>query len=343
MADKRFPYSLVRGIQNTIAHGSPAIGPEMEFHAQAIRDVNRDPLGIAKSLHLDTAKTHSFYAPLEVFMRRDLSAGVVGSGAEFIPQLARGRSDLLTWSAVVRAGAIVIDGLSGNETLWQVSQLPAPEWIAEVGQVIPTTVVFGAPPLAKPKRLSATVLVSKMLLEQAGPNPPLENLLIADLSRQLGAYVDQVALLGTGPVNNQPTGVKAWAGVPQIPTAAPTWGLFTQTEATIETQNVSMDSYGIICSPAVREELRTTPIEPGYPRFIWDATIGLSSNQLSGTNATTVFFGAWQMLSILIWGSVEILVNPFTYADTNRVLISATILADVAVRLPAAFSWITLE
>jgi hypothetical protein len=86
--------------------------------------------GTIVETRVDNAKTPSFYAPLGLFTR-DLSAGVPGSGAEFVPQLARGRSDLLTWSAVARAGALFLDGLIGDltPTPWQVSQLPVPTWL----------------------------------------------------------------------------------------------------------------------------------------------------------------------------------------------------------------------
>jgi hypothetical protein len=233
MSDK-YSYSLSRGIKNTIDYGSPSIGPEGDFHNWAMQRLSPK----VQALRIDTPRERSFYAPIDLFMRRDLSAG---GDPEFIAQLARGRSNLLTWSAVARAGAIFLDGLSGNETLWQISELPVPTWIAEAGMAFPiTTPVFSVPPLANPKRLSASLKVSKMLLAQAGPDPKLGALLIADLSRQLGAYVDAVALLGQGPAEYQPTGVQNWSGVTEIPTAAPTWDLFVETEAAIEQQNVAM-------------------------------------------------------------------------------------------------------
>jgi hypothetical protein len=45
------------------------------------------------------------------------------------------------------------------------------------------------------------------------------------------------------------------------------------------------------------------------------------------------------MLTLALWGrSVEIMVNQFTNFDANLVKISATLLGDVACRLPAAFT-----
>jgi hypothetical protein len=338
MADK-YPYSLVRGIANTLQHGGPFLGAEGEFHAQAIRDINRDPK--SKNLRLDDSKTPSFFAPFGLFTR-DLSTAT-GFGGEFVAQLARGRSDLLSWSAVARAGALFIDGLTGNLVPWQISTLPVPEWLPEVGMMVPTGPVFSGT-LAQPKRISGLINVSRQLLVQAGPNPKLDALIISDLSRQLGAYLDQAALLGLGAASHQPTGVKNWAGVPHIASAVPSWDLFAETEATIEQLNINLDNYGVICSPSVRQELRTTPAATAYPRYLWEMINGYSTSQLSGADAATVFFGAWQMLSILIWGSgVEILINPFTDVELNQVQITATILCDVSVRLPGAFSWITLE
>jgi hypothetical protein len=51
--------------------------------------------------------------------------------------------------------------------------------------------------------------------EQSGPEPELDRILIADLSRQLASYLDQCALYGTGPTGHQPQGLLNMSGVAQ--------------------------------------------------------------------------------------------------------------------------------
>jgi hypothetical protein len=46
---------------------------------------------------------------------------------------------------------------------------------AEVRMMTPTGPVFSVPPLAKPKRISGVINVSRQLLVQAGPNPKLDD------------------------------------------------------------------------------------------------------------------------------------------------------------------------
>ena len=109
-------------------------------------------------------------------------------------------SNLLTWSACVRAGAPVLSSLSRNANLWSIGQLPVPQWLPEIGMITPTDPVFG-PYAVSPKRISGMLVVSQQLLPQQ-TGPELDRILINDISRQLASYLDQVALYGTGPTGN---------------------------------------------------------------------------------------------------------------------------------------------
>jgi hypothetical protein len=100
-------------------------------------------------------------------------------------------------------------------------------------------------------------------------------------------------------------------------------------------QRVPLGSYAAITNPATKEILQTTPILAGFPRFIWEAL----TNPKASTEVTDakVYCGAWQMLTIAIWGALEIHVDPFIYASNNQIRLFGNLWVDVAVRLPAAF------
>jgi len=123
-----------------------------------------------------------------------------------------------------------------------------------------------------------------------------------------------IALLGQGPGANQPTGVVATTGVHAI--AGNAYSDFMHAERLVSDANVSIDFLATITSPAGKEILQTTPVVSGYPVFIWDRlTNPKSSVEVSDSRA---YIGCWQMLTIAIWGGLEIQVDPYTYALTGQ-------------------------
>jgi HK97 family phage major capsid protein len=186
---------------------------EREFHFEALREKEKSPILSGRSE--PKGRYNSLYAPLSI-IQRDLSVtGGPSTGGVFVGQKTYGRSDLATWSAVIGSGAMVVTGLRENAVFWQVSALPQPTWNSETGMQ-PTTDPQFVGFQCSPKRLAAITLVSKQLLVQS---PDLDEVLLFDLARQLGSLVDQIALLGQGAAQNQPTGIAATTGVHQIATS----------------------------------------------------------------------------------------------------------------------------
>lgn len=330
MADKR--YSISRAIRDILLRGVPMYETEREPHFAALRAFDNETRELAK-FRAGNARDMELRVPLEEIMSRDLGATVPGLGAGLIGVKTYGRSDLLSWSVCARAGALFLTGLDANATLWQIGTLPVPSWVPE------GTVVSNSDPgflgfNVTPHRISAMLYVSKQLLAQTSEE--LDRILIADISRQLGSYLDQCALYGTGSANHQPLGLANVSGVSAIPiTQTDFHTSFCQAEATIEVADVSMDSYAVLASPGAKELLRTQPAFTGGHLPVWNLLRNPQSSPEVSDNRC--FVGAWSMMTFCLWGSLEVLINPFTFADTNRVRISATLLADVGVRLPAAF------
>ena len=81
-------------------------------------------------------------------------------------------------------------------------------------------------------------------------------------------------------------------------------------------QRIALDAYAVITSPSGEEYLKTTPVVAGYPVMIADKLTNLkSSTEVSDNKA---YCGAWQMLTIAIWGGLEIQIDPYMYALTNQ-------------------------
>ena len=114
-------------------------------------------------------------------------------------------------------------------------------------------------------------------------------------------------------------------------------GSFCTVEAQIEAADVSMDSYGVIVSPATRELLRSTPSFPGGSITTWaEIRGGQSSPEVTGSPA---FCGYWSNITFCTWSrAVELLIDSLSLALNNQVRIIANLLCDVGVRYPGAFA-----
>ena len=73
----------------------------------------------------------ALHVPLGM-LKRDVGVGSAG-GASLVGQRLERVSDLLSWSACVQAGALILTNLRENISLARTSKLPEPEWVPEVG------------------------------------------------------------------------------------------------------------------------------------------------------------------------------------------------------------------
>jgi hypothetical protein len=144
------------------------------------------------------------------------------------------------------------------------------------------------------------IVLSGQLLRQAPPD--LDKILISDISRQLGSYLDQVALYGSGATGNQPTGLLNLPGVTQgvVIDPADPHSSFCDLEQQIEDTNIEMDSYGVLLSPGVKKILRTTPSFTNGSITTWsELTNPQSSPEITDGRC---FAGAWNNMTFCVRG-----------------------------------------
>ena len=320
-------YSLGKAIRELL-NGS-LTGYERECHFALRREAEEG--GEHAWLHGGNARDMPLFVPIELFTRQLTTGGFpIGVWGE-------GISNLLTWSACLRAGATVLTGLSRNANLWSIGQLPVPEWLPELGMITPSDPLFANYPVS-PKRISGLINISTQLLKQQ-TGPDLDRILISDISRQLGSYLDQVALYGAGPSGNQPTELVNVSGVVQgVPIdSADLHSSFCALEAQIEAADVDMGSYGVLVSPTTKQTLRTTPSFTGGSLTTWsELTNPQSSPEITDGRC---FAGCWNNLTFCLWGrGVEILVDPYTLSQSNQTRLIASLFCDVAVRYAGGFA-----
>jgi len=109
----------------------------------------------------------------------------------------------------------------------------------------------------------------QLLLQQASPD--LDKILVSDLSRELGIFLDQACLYGSGSANYQPQGLAGLAGVQAITIdPANLHSSFCMAEKLIADCNVAMDFYAVLCSIDAKRILNSTAAFVGGGDSVWE-------------------------------------------------------------------------
>ena len=323
-------FSFTRAINSLLKRGS-LLDAEGLFDAEIRRRLESTEQ--LQQLRVSTLpNTLSFYAPVVPRARRDVSAGAGGAGVISKEEVGP-FSDLLQYSATIRQGAQLLTNVQGDLSAGVSASLPAPSWVTETGAAPDTDQVFTKLDL-KPKRVSAKIIVSSMLLSAS---PDAEALIAGDLGKSLSNQLDRSVLYGTGGV--QPLGIANHPDSHKIAfDAAAWWQNLTELEYQILLADVSPLQYGEIASPLTARELKRVVCGSGSSELIWwKLTNPLASNVV---NTNAIFAGCWDSCVIAVW-ALEVIINPYSQAHVGRVEIVGNLYSDVGLRYPKAFGVIS--
>ena len=256
---------------------------------------------------------------------------------------------LRTHSRVIEAGASVLNGLVGSvEMPRQTASLTA-EWLAEDAAITGGDMSIDAVTLV-PKTVGAmTSWTRKMLLQSV---PGIENIARNDLAAVIGRAVDQAALHGLG-ASNEPTGIYAAGGTNSVAMGGvPTYGKLVDMIGKVAQANALEGRLGFMTTPGMAGKLAQTLVASSAgSNMIWSGS--MAQGQLAGFSAYAtnqvkstlgagaehgLIFGNWQELVIGQWGSLDLLIDPYTYADRGRIRLTAFLNLDIAIRHAASFT-----
>jgi hypothetical protein len=110
---------------------------------------------------------------------------------------------------------------------------------------------------------------------------------------------------------------------------------------------------GYVTNTKVRGKLKQTQLGTNLP-FIWQngpqpvngyrvgITNNVPSNLTKGTSTTvcsaTLFSSDWSMAVVGLFGAPDVIVDPYSKADTGQVKITLNQFSDMGIRQPAAFA-----
>ena len=255
-----------------------------------------------------------------------------GSG-EMIPVA---KMDLVTplkyQSAFLRAGATLVENVSTNFS-YPVYSGTSASFLAENASLTDNAGTVTAVEFS-PKRISATITVSKTLLKQANSN--LEDLLIGDIANQFAKGIDAV-IGGTGAVTStQPGGL--FNGVSATNASGVTYTTITDMQAALQNVDVYAEDYKFVANPGAVSVLKGKSINNGKQVAEGNLIDGIEVVTGSAINTKSVVLGKWSDLVIAQFGDIDFVIDPYTAAKSNAIVITATLNVDAKVLRASSFA-----
>jgi len=344
-------FSIVRAI-NAMANHNWNLAPfEKEASDAVAKRIGKEPQG--------------FYIPNDVLSsplvsRRDLEKGTGTAGgytvatellvAEFI--------ELLRNAMMVRKlGARVLGGLVGDIAIPKQTGGATAYWVGESTAPTESQQTFGQLGMS-PKTVGAFTDISRKLLLQSSID--VEAFVRQDLATILALAIDLACINGSG-TSNQPTGILNTSGIGVVAIGtnggAPTYDHIVQLWKEVAQDNALTGSLGFLTNAIMIAKLSRTPKVSGYPVYIIENLPGqdgmttmlglpcgmsnqVPSNLVKGTSSdcSAIIFGNWADLIIGQWGTVDVLVDPYTGGAAGTVRVRVLQDVDIGIRHAESFA-----
>lgn len=302
------------------------------------------------------ASPEGFFVPLDIW-RRDFNVGTSTEAGNLVATDLRGDLyvDALRNAMVLAGmGVRILPGLSANVDMPRKSAISTIGTLTEIGSAAETNPQTAKVTLS-PKRLGAFVEVSKQSIIQSAM--ALEAMIRDDLLTGAAVIAESLALNGVGS-NSQPTGIRNTSGIGTATAGANgatiAWSHIVGLESACANANAEPDRLaGYLVNTRTRGNAKQVQRGTNLP-FLWDngpqplngyragVTNNLPSNLTKGTNTTVcsaaLFSSDWSMAVLGFFGAPDVVVDPYTKADTGQVKITLNQFFDFGVRQPGAFA-----
>ena len=224
---------------------------------------------------------------------------------------------------LAQAGARYLTGLTGNIS-WPTTTGANVYWEGETDDAKDGANSFSKSTVFQPKRLTAYVDISKQLLIQE--NRDVEGIVRQLITNAIAQKLEATAFGAEGDANT-PNGIFA-----NVEATAGTfdWATVVGLETKVDTDNALMGNLAYIMHPALVGKAKTKVKDAsGAGGFVFgndgagmmNGYNVLRTNNVGGnaSDGYNVVYGNWNDFFIGQWGSVEILVDPYTQATKGMV------------------------
>jgi HK97 family phage major capsid protein len=247
----------------------------------------------------------------------------------------------------------MLTGLVGNVAIPKQSGAGTAYWVAENAAPTESQQLLAQVTMT-PKTVGAYTDISRRLLIQSSID--VESMVQTDLATVLGLAIQQAAINGSG-VSNQPTGILTAVTstvIGGVNGLAPTWQNVIDLETGVATANADVGSLAYLTNAKVRGKFKSTQKFSGTNGMpVWDATDtpmngyraavtnAVPSNLNKGTSTgvcSAILFGNFADLVIGMWGSLDLLVDPYTGSNAGTVRVVTLQDVDIAIRNLESFT-----
>jgi HK97 family phage major capsid protein len=319
------------------------------FRALILNDPNQAPFEYEVSREMEKKldrKPQGIFVPHETIVgdmiqhaARTLTAASGASSLVGTDHLAGSFIDLLRARVVLQQmGVLTLTGLQGNISIPRQTGPATGGWLSsETAAATETDQSFDSVTLS-PKNAYADTKFSRQALLQA--NPSIEGLVIADLIAVMARAIDLGGINGSG-ASGQPTGLLNASGLGGVTGTAIGWAEVVEFETDVGESNADdLASLFWLMRPSVRGLLKTRAKDAGSGIFVMDNDMmnGYPARVTTQVPVNTLIFGAFSQIIMGFWGVLDLMINPYLYANNRYVAIHSTQTVDVGVRHAAAFS-----
>ncbi len=357
-------YSLCRAIVASASNNWRGAEFEAECSQEVAQRIGENPNGFFVPWDIAIGRVALAGAELRAFIaakqERVLTSGGAAAGAELVATdlMEAEFIDVLRPRLMInRLGARMLDGLVGNVDIPKQALAGSTGFIAEDALAPENELDTGLLQLS-PKTLANHMKISRRLAIQSTPSA--EALVRSDMLASVAEGVDLAGINGSGAANN-PTGILSTVGIGDVNHGtnggAPTWATMVELETDVAAANGDVGSLAYLTTPLARGKLKTTEKAANTAQYIWSSerdADGLgtmngyraaASTQVpanltkgTGTNLSAAIFGNWSDLILAMWGTLDIVVDPFSDSQRGRINMTVFQDMDVGVRRAASFS-----
>lgn len=350
MTDKEVrSYSLVRAVNAAANKDWKEAGFERE-----VSEAIATKMGV---------RAQGFYVPVEAFSKRAFDATVTANtagsliqtsvdGAEFVDVL---RNKLVFDQLGIR----VLGGLTSNLAIPRKAAASTVQNLAETTQFTATNPTTNQIALS-PKRVGGSIPYSKQALIQSSMD--VESMLRDDLLQTVAVMIENLGFNGSGTAP-APRGLVNQSGIGSVVGgvngAQIAWNHIVGLESACANANAEPNARaGYVVNTKARGFMKSTQ-KATYLPYIWNVdnpeaplngyaaavTNNLPSTGTKGTAAgicsTLAYSSDWSNFVLALFGGLDVVVDPYSLADSGQVKLTANQFIDFAVRQPAAFAVMT--
>ncbi len=303
-------------------------GAALENSQELARNFGRQPRGVFIKLG----------TPQKRVMETSLGSG----GGYFVQETVLGDKliDNLTNSAlVIEAGATVLNDLTGDIAIPRVDSTSVAYFVNESVAITESDPALGQIRMT-PHTLGARTSFSRRTMLQSAIS--IEEFLRKDLSNSLAVALDAAAINGIG-AGGEPRGILNTTGIGSVTlnaTNAPDWGDIVDLETEIASDNALKGSLSYMTNATIYGNMKQTEKATDTAKFLLENGLlnGYKCSVTQNIPAKYMLFGNWSDLIVGFWGSLDVLVDPYSESAKGQTSVTVFLDFDIAVRHPESFA-----